>query len=332
MERLRLRAATEAGNDSTTLSFYTDTCKRLWHELDVGCAPPTRVAHGAAMMAHVQGDAPWTREQLCSPPTQSAAEMWSGSTREVKLVQRLRQRRGAHTFDAQGASVYVTNHKVGTEAIGQQGSRVLKLNGTCTTTGVGVDNAASLAGAQTWWSVVRNPISRFVSAFNTVLTLTKVQRHYNCSNAAVKARFHRLYVIGMMRGSGGSGGVPRPASPLAFRYDMHTASQASELACMQREPEAETEAGVPRSGVRRLRIITRLEEVGLRNGTIDAVLLPGLSMHQTHQGMGLNDACAMSQDDLTPALVQLLCRYYAQDFVCFGYQLPSECAETDKRV
>ena len=343
IDGLRRRAAAEAGGGSRTLSFYTDTCRRLWsHELDAGCTPlpPSTAATrevdggGAAAttttMARVGGEPPWTREQLCAPPTATAAAFWSGSTREVKLVSRAR--RGARY-----ASVYVSNHKAGTDAVGQLGSRVLRLNATCATADM------SLVRVATWWSVVRDPISRFVSAFNTILTLKnkgrRVMPRYNCSDAAIKARLHRLYLHGMLRssnsnsnrGDGSSGsGRSTPFQP-AFRYDMHTATQASELACMQRPPGAEVEGVTGGGGVQRLRLIERLEDVGRRNGSVDASLLPGLRMTATHQGLGTDDNCAMSRDDLTPALLRVLCRYYAQDYVCFGYELPSECADDDGR-
>ena len=163
------------------------------------------------------------------------------------------------------------------------------------------------------FSIVREPIGRFVSAYNTLLSTetTRARRRtvgQNWARPSTDAECHErlaAFVHGIFSYD--------EAAARRYRYDQHTATQLNELRCSL-------------SGPKRLTFVAKLEALRSRSGTLSSEHLPSYSIGIAHQHLGGSLPCAIERANLTDAMIQQLCVYYAQDFVCLGYELPPECS------
>jgi len=220
----------------------------------------------------------------------------------------------ARAHGAPSRSIYKTIHKSGSTSV-SQGAHAGKEHSI--TIDCGLKPKDHSHAQLMWWTVVRDPIRRFVSGATTVLGFGQARQHQECVTAAGARRFHRAYVGAML--------AYDETAARGFRYDMHTGSQANALACLQRAGHMATGDGVA-GGTRppRLTFISKQEQIALRGGLVHPSLLP-LKLGKLGAGRGEGKACELHLENLTTPLLRKLCAYYAQDFVCFQYPVPPAC-------
>ncbi len=300
LPRLHSAAASQTDAGGETLAFYTRTCRSMWQHVPPGCTSGRSTG-----IAPVYGVPLWSREQLCPAASQRQATVWDRSARQVWQIWDLSKK----TF-----SFYAEIHKAasGSVVMAAQGGQKYFLDALC---GVGQakqftdseSNSLTAMKAQAatlWWTMVRDPIERFISGFNTIHMHPANRQLCNATN---RDSYLLAYIDGMLRQGAGSS---------HYVFDQHIASQATELACMQRPQN---------SSIPRLTFISKLENVTANNGTVNEVHLPSLTLPHVHKAFGKETPCFLRSGDLTSRLLRKLCAYYAQDIVCFQYQIPAAC-------
>ena len=248
------------------------------------------------------GDAAWVREQLCAPPSIEADGWAMQGANEVKVLPKLHH----------STPVYKSIHKAGTSSI-EYNLRVGGRRQRTYTRHLDPEacNVSSLElQAPFFFTVVRNPISRFISAYNTVLQLEhELRARGRFENYASCGERLEQFVDGMF------GDRRLPAK--RFRYDMHIASQMSALRC--------TSGG---SQPMPLTFIRKLESLPSSDYLLSNTFLPDHRIGQANAQKGGRRQCSITSANLSHAILRQLCEYYAQDFVCLEYKLPDACLPT----
>ena len=303
----RLEAAVRSTpSSSELLGLHTATCRRLYHDiLDPRC-PRRRATAGSGS----------TREEICQPSSAAADSMIAASAMEYKLLPIVESQHRTPVFKAV--------HKVATTAVAtklrvngaRRTVRVARLGANCNASRLLSDTLNPLL-----FTIVRDPLARFVSAYNTILALEN-NHHDHQSGSRCETRLAQ-FVEGML--------TNRQAASRRFRYDMHIASQMSELRCAlaaagQNDPVSSGAQTTPPPGIPPLSFVTKLESLLETKGALSGQHLPGYSIHPSRCRMGGSLPCALSSTaNLSRAVIRQLCEYYAQDYVCLQYALPVEC-------
>lgn len=237
--------------------------------------------------------------------------------------------------------VFKTVHKVATTAVETK----LRVNGARRSVRVArqlVDarcNASLLLSGTPnplLFSIVRDPLARFVSAYNTILALDQHHASKESGGYRCEARLAQ-FVDGML--------TNRQAASRRFRYDMHVASQMSELRCalaaagqaasaahdgrlssLPTPPRQASDSESSHTLFPPLTFTTKLESLLEAKGALSPRHLPGYSIGISRYRMGASLPCALSSTaNLSRAIVRQLCEFYAQDYVCLQYALPAAC-------
>lgn len=249
IERARARARSEAGAaHASTLSLYTRTCQRLYagaggerlpDALELPCAPSD--LNLTLRSRPLVGRRAWTREGLCY-----------GSYYEM----------GQNELKTDGLVGYASVHKAGsrshTTLYAENGTVVHKLKPRkmehCNPQRLVPRHADPTAFFA--FTTVREPIDRFVSAYNTMLSATEgttVRRGWARPEPAPrppacerKLELMHEYVDGMLAPYAQR--VPESGRYARLRYDSHVGSQLHDLGCTL-PPDALRAAALGPAGV-----------------------------------------------------------------------------------